>query len=453
MLETHLKPDNISKVCGNVFGKWNWQSNVNVSPNSCRIALGWNSNVVNLMVIHSTRQVILCLIESLDKKVKTYCTFIYASNSGKERHNLLHDLRSQAVITKGHPWVLLGDFNTTRRVNEYSSGCSTTSEDMKEFNDCIFDVEIEDVGSTGFHFTWTNSLKNPQCVILKKLDRIMSNEEFLANYPQAFGTFLPYLVSDHSPTILTMPNGLLTKKKSLRIMNHIASKVEFLKIVEQGWVKELRTNQKKCQEKVDKNPHDLSLRVKAASSLLQYQDAKQDELTLLKQKAKIYCLADGDKNTKFFQSVLKSRKQKSKVDSICDDNGVRYFGEQVADQFVDYFHKFLGENSICRDIEELGDIFTNKLSNEEANAMVTRVSDSEIKTAIFDIDDDKVSGPDGYSSLFFKKAWSIIGFDICEAVKEFFNNGCLLKEVNATLISIIPKIDTPNKVSDFRPFA
>ncbi|GJT28061.1 RNA-directed DNA polymerase, eukaryota, reverse transcriptase zinc-binding domain protein [Tanacetum coccineum] len=104
-------------------------------------------------------------------------------------------------------------------------------------------------------------------------------------------------------------------------------------------------------------------------------------------------------------------------------------------------------------MDGMSDMFTTKLSREEANAMICPVSDMEIKQAMFDIDDDKAPGPDGFTSCFFKKAWNIIGSDICDAVREFFISGKLLKEVNATMISLIPKMNTPNKVSEFRPIA
>ncbi|GKC34596.1 RNA-directed DNA polymerase, eukaryota, reverse transcriptase zinc-binding domain protein [Tanacetum coccineum] len=72
---------------------------------------------------------------------------------------------------------------------------------------------------------------------------------------------------------------------------------------------------------------------------------------------------------------------------------------------------------------------------------------------MFDIADIKAPGPDGYTACFFKKSWSVIGDDICGAIKEFFKNNKLLKEVNSTVISLVPKIPTPLKVSDFRPIA
>ncbi|GJZ82299.1 RNA-directed DNA polymerase, eukaryota, reverse transcriptase zinc-binding domain protein [Tanacetum coccineum] len=52
--------------------------------------------------------------------------------------------------------------------------------------------------------------------------------------------------------------------------------------------------------------------------------------------------------------------------------------------------------------------------------------------------------------IFSKKAWGFVGNDVYKAIKEFFINGKLLGEVNATVISLVPKIPTPNKVIDYR---
>ncbi|GJS22085.1 hypothetical protein Tco_0450717 [Tanacetum coccineum] len=59
-----------------------------------------------------------------------------------------------------------------------------------------------------------------------------------------------------------------------------------------------------------------------------------DEYKLLSQKAMINWIKDGDKNTAFFHKVVKGRKHRSKIESICDDNGVRYFGDDVPGQFL-----------------------------------------------------------------------------------------------------------------------
>ncbi|GKA92683.1 RNA-directed DNA polymerase, eukaryota, reverse transcriptase zinc-binding domain protein [Tanacetum coccineum] len=72
---------------------------------------------------------------------------------------------------------------------------------------------------------------------------------------------------------------------------------------------------------------------------------------------------------------------------------------------------------------------------------------------MFSIKDDKAVGPDGFTSKFFKKARSIVGLDVCRAVQEFFTSGKLLGELNTNLISLVPKLKTPRKFSDYRPIA
>nr|GEX15550.1 RNA-directed DNA polymerase, eukaryota, reverse transcriptase zinc-binding domain protein [Tanacetum cinerariifolium] len=99
---------------------------------------------------------------------------------------------------------------------------------------------------------------------------------------------------------------------------------------------------------------------------------------------------------------------------------------------------------------------------------VREVTREEIKDAMYSIDDNKAPGPNGYNAKFFKKAWNIVGNDVCRAVEEFFlsvgNDVCraveefflsgkLLGELNATLITLVPKVSTPIKVTNFRPIS
>ena len=48
--------------------------------------------------------------------------------------------------------------------------------------------------------------------------------------------------------------------------------------------------------------------------------------------------------------------------------------------------------------------------NEKALFMVRQVTNEEIKKAMFNIWNDKAPGPDGFTSIFFKKAWDINGW-------------------------------------------
>jgi len=78
-------------------------------------------------------------------------------------------------------------------------------------------------------------------------------------------------------------------------------------------------------------------------------------------------------------------------------------------------------------------------------------SDDEILKVLFSLKDYKAHRPDGFSMGFFKKAWSIVGSDTINAIHSFFISGQLLKQVNATIVTLIPKVSNSSIVKDFRP--
>lgn len=181
-------------------------------------------------------------------------------------------------------------------------------------------------------------------------------------------------------------------------------------------VTNLRDKIKVAQEEVDKNPF-CENKKKASCILLQeYCEAVKDEENRLLQKAKIEWLKEGDRNTNFFHKIIKGRQHKSRIMAVCGEDGVRYENEHVAKQFLDHFQRFLGINDKVEEFKNNHVTFTNKLSTEEAFDLIKPISVEEIKAAMFDIDDSKAPGPDGYTSKFFKAAWGIVGEEVCLAV-------------------------------------
>ena len=129
---------------------------------------------------------------------------------------------------------MMGDMNVTLFLNEHSTGSSTLSSDMSEFRDCVNMIEMEDLTSSGLFYTWTKNLfkvkAGDESGVLKKLDTIMGSEEFITKFSQANAIFLPYLISDHCPTVLVLPN-VVQIKKSFKFSNFMADKEDFLPIV------------------------------------------------------------------------------------------------------------------------------------------------------------------------------------------------------------------------------
>nr|GEV63083.1 RNA-directed DNA polymerase, eukaryota, reverse transcriptase zinc-binding domain protein [Tanacetum cinerariifolium] len=97
-----------------------------------------------------------------------------------------------------------------------SNGSANPSSEMIDFQECVNNNRIVDLHSKGFYYTWTKSLENLKCRILKKLDRVMVNEAFMDIFQDVYGVFLPYMNSDHYPIIVKILNGVQKKKKGVR---------------------------------------------------------------------------------------------------------------------------------------------------------------------------------------------------------------------------------------------
>ncbi|GJW64567.1 RNA-directed DNA polymerase, eukaryota, reverse transcriptase zinc-binding domain protein [Tanacetum coccineum] len=339
----------------------------------------------------------LCLVEMKDSKCYFFCCFVYAANSGKERKIMWKDLGIYKRMIDDKPWVLMGDWNVSLHLKDHSEGgCSKTC-DMIDFQECLEHIEVEDLNCFGIHFTWVQSRQNPSNGILKKIDRVLGNENWNIHVD---GCKIYKLVKRLKGLKYHM------KKFSWQFGNI------FEKVIE--WKEKLQVIQK--------------------------------------HKAKIDWLSDGDKNSKFFHSVLKGRAHKSRIETVNDENGVRHEGAQVAEQFVNHFQNFLGIASSVQNFD-MGSLNSKVVCDEDAQRMIMNVSEEEIKDALFDICDNKAPGPDGYSAKFYKSAWSVIKNEVCDAIMEFFRTGRMLGEVNATLITLVPKSKTPQKVSDYRPIS
>jgi hypothetical protein len=69
--------------------------------------------------------------------------------------------------------------------------------------------------------------------------------------------------------------------------------------------------------------------------------------------------------------------------------------------------------------------------------MVTR---EEIKHAMFSLKNNKAPSPDGFNAGFSKRMWHIVEEDVINIVSSFFQTRRMLKEMNATSISLFLKL-------------
>ena len=65
----------------------------------------------------------------------------------------------------------------------------------------------------------------------------------------------------------------------------------------------------------------------------------------------------------------------------------------------------------------------------------------------------KLPGPDGMSDLFFQKYWSIVGTNVSNMILNVINSGMSLSNINRTNITLVPKTNNPQRMTEFRPIS
>nr|GEX11424.1 RNA-directed DNA polymerase, eukaryota, reverse transcriptase zinc-binding domain protein [Tanacetum cinerariifolium] len=137
-------------------------------------------------------------------------------------------------------------------------------------------------------------------------------------------------------------------------------------------VERLRHELDEVQIALDKDPYSIVLREEEVAYLTTFSKTILDEERFLKHKAKIEWLREGDCNLTYFHRSVKARLSRSV------EGNVSYLNTEG--------------------------LFIKRPSNHKADNMVCGVLDFEIRSVIFSIGNDKVSGPNGFTSVFFKKA-------------------------------------------------
>nr|GEX16298.1 hypothetical protein [Tanacetum cinerariifolium] len=144
--------------------------------------------------------------------------------------------------------------------------------------------------------------------------------------------------------------------------------------------------------------------------------------------------------------------EESRIDVVTNGDGVVVENDKVADVFVSHYEVFLGQPGSTNGFRDI-DLFRVKLDDNVALDMTCVVTNQEVKSALFSMGNDKSPGPDGFTVAFFKESWDIVSNDCVAVVGEFFTNGNIIKELNHSVIALIPKVKSPTRVNDYRPIS
>ncbi|XP_062021223.1 uncharacterized protein LOC133737733 [Rosa rugosa] len=179
---------------------------------------------------------------------------------------------------------------------------------------------------------------------------------------------------------------------------------------------------------------------------------EREEL-LWKQRARVSWFKCGDRNTQFFHQTAKQRGRSNRICGILgEDNRWRSDVTDIGCVFVSYFRNLFTAGGGSMD-ETIFEAVTSRVDATSKKSLDQVYRREEIELALKDMNPSKSPGSDGMPARFFQKFWNIIGNDVVDVCLRFLNGDGSIAEFNHSLIALIPKVQNPKKVTEYRPIS
>ncbi|XP_076947481.1 uncharacterized protein LOC143619430 [Bidens hawaiensis] len=327
----------------------------------------------------------------------------------------------------------MGDFNAVRFPEERRNSVfdPTCARDLNEF---IAEADLFEFPMKGQQFTFCKSRGRK----FSKIDRILVNQDFVDNWSDSSFSALPRYLSDHSPIILISDpldfgpcpfkvfNSWMDSSEFEKVVIEacsdfvfvgppdvfLAEKFKYIKFQLKQWARVRVVNDNERFEEL-KNELSIMDSLLEERPLLEEKDWVRTECLLelsvlenqktkdIQQKARAKWASFGDDNLAYFHRVIKHRNISNKINGLEINGRWCSIPNRVKKEVLSHFWNRFNEPIINR--PKMYNRGFHRLSVEQADALVTHFSASEIKVAVWECGDNKAPGPDGLNFKFIKK--------------------------------------------------
>ena len=414
---------------------------------------------------------------------------VYAPNDGYERVKFLHMIKD--LINDGYDAENLfgGDWNLAFSSELDRFNCVGSNDLGKKDLSLICDsLDIEDI--------WRR--RNPQKVVFSwsgrgkqsRIDFWLTSLSLSSQIKSVSYSFAPY--TDHSSVNLILDieetkrgpgiwkmncNTLLDKtyqQELTKMWGKWQSKKGEYQDIKRWWdlgkrhiksfsidfSKEMalktRSQLSDIEEKID-------LRKKANADYerlqKQYEDIFSIKCNGARVRSRIEEWEEGEKSTKYFYGLEKSRAKEKSWTEILDKHGNLIRGTVEIQKRQVEFYEDLFKSQEKDEAEKSSDFFFSdensdcQISEANKEMLDSDISDAEFFKNLKKMKNNKSPGPDGIITEFYKLFWNVIGHDLCDVLRAGLEDEQLAYTQYLAVITLLYKKGPRSDIKNWRPIS
>lgn len=433
---------------------------------------------IKIDVKFADKNLLDCLVQYGDSTFFLSCIY---GIPGSEGRNIVWERVTRFGVNRKEPWCLIGDFNEILCNEEKTGGPRRSAASFMPFADMLKICGMEELISKGDKLTWGGMRwkKWIQCA----LDRCFGNQAWHDLFPGCNQTFLEKRGSDHRPVWMNFCATQESFRGHFRFDKKLLMQPEIKNQIKIAWTsnsngRNLSVSQriKRCRSAIScwkkQRVFNAQDKIQLLQKRLEWMQSRsypcffminiikkdlikayKEEELFWQQKSRDKWLVYGDRSSKFFHDSVKTNRSRNQLSRLKDKHGRLQWSEGAkAEVAIDYFTE-LFRSSNPRSYEPVLQSMAPRVSGEMNDALIRPVSKDEVREAIFSIKADSAPGPDGMTSRFFQKYWSIIGDQVSKEIQEVFQSRSMPSDWNFTYLCLLPKINDAELMKDLRPIS
>ncbi|KAL9684869.1 hypothetical protein QQ045_022311 [Rhodiola kirilowii] len=173
---------------------------------------------------------------------------------------------------------------------------------------------------------------------------------------------------------------------------------------------------------------------------------------MLKRKARLHWLSDGDRNTRFFHTTIKAHRARNLINLKLPDGTFSSDMNLIGNQAVE-FYTSLFQGSAPTNVPLEFHLFQKVISDEESRKLSATPDHNDVLNQVKMMNGDSAPGPDEFLGWFYTKCWVIIWDDLMAAINLFFQGFRLPSSISATTLTLIAKVEAATSISQIKPIS